>query len=147
MPYPTTLASSVTRVSTSFGVTSTWASSPLRRAAELPGQGGAVHHRGYPQGDDRHPQGIPVQSGAGVAHAGARGDAGVGDLDCGAQPAHAPGGQGIHRQDKTGPDPVADRPHQLAALHPGGAQHPGSQGGHREEGAELLRVPGGSGAG
>ena len=45
------------------------------------------------------------------------------------------------RQNEVGPDPVADGPDQLSALHPGGAQHPGGQGGHREEGAELLRVP------
>ena len=92
MPNPTTLARSVTRAGDhqplprplkGLGVQMGLA----RLSQQVGGQGGPIHHRGHPHGDDRHPQAGPVQGRPGVAHPGAWGDAGIGQLDGGTHPA------------------------------------------------------------
>ena len=101
-------------------------------------EGGPVHHRGHPYGDDGDPHGLGVEGEAVISHAGAGGDARVTDLDRGAEPLHPPGGQSVHGDDGPGGDLVGHRLDDLSALHPRGAQHPRRQSGHGAEAAEVL---------
>ena len=62
-------------------------------------------------------------------------------MDGAADPPEAAGGQGVHGDDAGGAEGFGHGADKLAALHAGGAQYPGGQGGHRPEGAEVLRHP------
>ena len=116
-PQPTTRAVSRTCWSTSRGGDEQFPlppPQPLRQGRALPqevqGQGGRVHHRGHPHGDHRHPQGLPGEGHAGVAHAAARDDARVGHLHRRAQALHAPGGPGRRRRSPPPAPPAPPAP-------------------------------------
>ena len=103
------------------------------------GEGGRVHDGRHADGVDRHAQRLFLEGGAGVPHAGAGNDAGVGHLDGRAQAFRRAGGQRVNAQNAARAHVGAGTADDLDGFHAGGRQNTRRNGADAAAGAEILR--------
>ena len=102
---------------------------------------------GMPMETTGVPQGLPAQLLPVVAHPGAGGDAGGGDLDAAAEPVQVRPGQGVYDNHQSGLYLGAQELYLDCALNAGAAQHPGAAEGQGGKAFEAWGCPPLSGAG
>ena len=107
-------------------------------------QRGRVDDRGHADGVDRHADGLFLQRAAVIADAAARHDAGIGELDGGAETRERARGQRVDDDERVGLHGPHRAAHDFERLDTRAAQHAGCEhadGGERGEDGVLAQVP------